>query len=194
MTIKPKRELCAAADTQSGNPCRRRVPCPYHNSDGRRKEGKERSKANRDVLRKKKLIQLRLEGKTVKDSGLGAGYSPRTCEAKIYQIMESPEVKSRIQAHIERANLQIEETIGTLVHQMRFDVADFFPGDELLQRAKLQGISHLIKKIKRRPVVAGFDADQKPIFAYELEIEGYSSQEAAKHLTKVFGQEKLRPT
>jgi hypothetical protein len=53
--------------------------------------------------------------------------------------------------------------------------------------AKRLGISHSIKKIKVRQVVAGFDEDGSPIMGLQHEIEGYSSLEAAKHLTKVFG-------
>ncbi len=54
--------------------------------------------------------------------------------------------------------------IGVLISHMRGDIADFFPEDDLLQQAKNRGISHLIKKVKRRPVVAGFDKDENPIF------------------------------
>jgi hypothetical protein len=74
---------------------------------------------------------------------------------------------------------------------MRGDIADFFPYDELLQRAKRLGISHLITKLKRRPVIAGFDKKGEAIFAFELEIEIHDQKDAAKHLTKVFGQETL---
>jgi hypothetical protein len=89
------------------------------------------------------------------------------------------------------AQFQTEEVIGTIVDHMRFDLAELYPDDPFLQRAKELGVSHLIKKIKRRPVIAGFDQQGAPIMDYETEIEGYGSLEAAKHLTKVFGLEQL---
>jgi len=62
---------------------------------------------------------------------------------------------------------------------------------DFLQRAKQLGISHLIKKVKVRQVVAGFDKDGSPIMGLQHEIEGNSALEAAKHLTKVFGLKDL---
>ena len=58
-------------------------------------------------------------------------------------------------------------------------------------RAKRLGVSHLIKKVRVRQVVAGFDNDGVPIMGLEHEIEGYSSQEACKQLTTVFGLKDL---
>ena len=49
----------------------------------------------------------------------------------------------------------------------------------------------MIKKVKVRQVVAGFDKDGSPIMGLQHEIEGYSALEAAKHLTKVFGLKDL---
>jgi hypothetical protein len=53
------------------------------------------------------------------------------------------------------AALNTNEIIGTLVQQMRFDLADLFPESDFLQRAKELGVSHLIKKVKVRQMVAG---------------------------------------
>lgn len=87
--------------------------------------------------------------------------------------------------------MDVDEITGTLVQHMRFDLADVLPENEILQRAKRLGISHLIKKVKTRQVVCGFDEEGSPIIGWEHEIEGYSAQEAAKQLTKVFGLKNL---
>lgn len=180
--------LCGRPKKTDGKPCKWGKPCPYHDQG----KGKRQAKANKDVTRFQKLALLRLEGKSVKDAAIGAGFSAKTAEGKIYQmIRDSPEYQAAIEAIKKSAHLDTDEIIGTLVEQMRFDLADLFPEDELMQRAKDLGISRQIKKIKRIPTLAGYDEEQKPVFAYTLEIEAYSAQESAKHLTKVFGLEQL---
>jgi hypothetical protein len=163
--------LCGSLDTQTGKPCRRKLPCPYHNDDGSRKSKAVTKRPNRDVLRHEKLLQMRLQGKSLQEAGREAGYSENTLKGKIYDIVESAEYQATIQARIAIAQIQTDEIIGVLVSHMRGDIADFFPEDDFLQEAKKRGISHLIKKVKRRPVVAGFDKDQNPIVAYETELE-----------------------
>jgi hypothetical protein len=89
------------------------------------------------------------------------------------------------------ATLDIAEIIGALVQYMRSDLADCFPDDPLLQRAKRLGISQNIKKLKRRSVLIGYDKGGNPVLAHEIEVELYSALEATKLLTKVFGLENL---
>src|SRR5215213_1504784 len=191
-TTRSKDKLCASTKTKSGKPCRWTRPCPYH---ARGKPGKSPAgrgtKKNRSVVRHEKLLQGVLAGKSVREAGLDAGYSKSTCEGKIYQIMDSPKIKECIRRRVEAAKLETDEIIGALVQYMRFDLADLFPADPLLQRAKELGISQNIKKVKRRPVVAGYDKDENPVLEYELEVEAYNGLDAAKHLTTVFGLQHL---
>jgi hypothetical protein len=142
-------------------------------------------------VRHEKLLQGVLAGKTVREAGLDAGYSKSTCEGKIYQIMQSPTIKECIRARVKAAQLETDEIIGTLVQYMRFDLADLFPDDPLLQRAKQLGISQNIKKIRRRPVLIGYDNGQNPVVDHEIEVEAYNALDAAKQLTTVFGLQHL---
>jgi hypothetical protein len=105
--------------------------------------------------------------------------------------MKTPDMRERFQRIANDASLDTNETIGTLVQQMRFDIADLFPESDFLQRAKHLGVSHLIKKVKVRQVIAGLDKDGAPIMGLQHEIEGYRALEAAKHLTTVFGLKDL---
>lgn len=191
-TTRSKEQLCASTKTKSGKPCRWTRPCPYH---ARGKPGKlpsgQGTKKNRSVVRHEKLLQGVLAGKSVREAGLDAGYSKSTCEGKIYQIMDSPKIKECIRERVEAAKLETDEIIGALVQYMRFDLADLFPADPLLRRAKQLGISRNIRKVKRRPVIAGYDKDENPILEYELEVEAYNGLDAAKHLTTVFGLQHL---
>lgn len=190
-STKPKTtKLCGQKAKSTGKPCRWPRPCPYHDKASR-KRGNKGTKKNRNVLRQEIMIQARIAGKSVVDAGREAGYAESTLQGRIYQIEKSPEYKARIASLIEAADLNTKEIIGTLVSQMRLNMAPLFPGDPFWERAAELGISHLIKKHKRRPVMVGFDKEENPIIDFEEEVEGYSAQDAAKHLTKVFGLEQL---
>lgn len=187
--LKNSEKRCGSNETQSGNPFRYTKPCPYHTAGGAKKAPKKKSVT---ILRLDKLIEERAQGKTLKEAALAAGYSNATASSgKVSQIWNSPHVQARIERLRLSSHIQNDEIVGTLVEQMRCDIAEFFPDDPFLQRAKELGISHLIKKIKRRPVIAGFDKDGAPIRDYVTEIEVHSSFDAAKHLGEFFGLKKL---
>jgi hypothetical protein len=176
-------KLCGSIKTKTGNACKNRVPCPVH-EDGSRKQTHTLNSARRD-----KFAEGVLDGKPVRKAALDAGYSKNTANGRIYQIMDTPDMRERFRSRVKDAGLDVNEITGTLVQHMRGDLADVFPESPVLQRAKEKGISHLIKKVKARQIVAGIDEDGSPIMGWEHEIEMYSAQEAAKHLTKVFGLE-----
>lgn len=98
-------------------------------------------------------------------------------------------IQERIQQRIEDAKVQTNEVIGTLASHMRADMADILPDNEVLQEAKLAGLSHLIKKMK---TTERFTKDGERIVTHEFEM--YSAQEAAKQLCAVFGLNKLPAT
>ena len=124
---------------------------------GQRKPGKL------DAAQRDNLVKGVLAGKDVRSAALDAGYSEATAQGRIHQIIKTPDMRERFQRIANDAALDTSEIIGTLVQQIRFDLADLFPESDFLQRAKRLGISHLIKKIKVRQVVAGFDKDGSPI-------------------------------
>lgn len=98
-------------------------------------------------------------------------------------------IQERIEARIAEAKVQTNEVIGTLASHMRADLADVLPEDEILQKAKEAGVSHLIKKLKvtRRTIPV---KDGEPIEQVTHEFEMYSAQEAAKSLCNVLGLNK----
>lgn len=95
-------------------------------------------------------------------------------------------IQGRIQERLEDSKLQTNEVIGTLASQMRADMADILPDNEILQQAKESGLSHLIKKMK---TTERFTKDGERVVTHEFEM--YSAQEAAKQLCSVFGLNKL---
>jgi len=112
-----------------------------------------------DSEQRDELVKGVLAGKDVRSAALDAGYSEATAQGRIYQIIKTSDMRERFQRIANDAAVNTNEIIGTLVQQMRFDIADIFPESDFLQRAKQLGISHLIKKVKVRQVVAGFDKD-----------------------------------
>ena len=158
-------KLCDSRKTISGHPRRNHVPCSRHSlkAVGQRKLGKL------DAAQRDNFVKGVLAGKDVRSAALDAGYSEATVEGRIYQIIKTPDMRERFQRIANDAALNTNEIIGTLVQQMPFDIADLFPESDFLQRGKPLGISHLIKEVKVRQVVVGFDKDGSPIMGLQHE-------------------------
>lgn len=184
----PKTKRCGKP-TKAGTPCKWPSPCPTHE---RERWAKAKGKKELAAIRMEKLIKLRLQGKPVSKAAKSAGYPDSVCKGKIYQIIDTPEYKEAIERHIKLSRIDTNEIIGRSVGSMRMDLADLFPDDEVLQRAKRLGISQNIKKVKRRLIIVGFDPeDSRPIYGQDLEVECYSAQEDRKMLADVFGLKQL---
>jgi phage terminase small subunit len=106
------------------------------------------------------------------------------------QNLEKLRIRERIQARIEDAKVETNEVIGTLASHMRGDLADVVPEDEILQRAKEAGVSHLIKKLKVTTRYISNGPGKEPDKEVKHEFEMYSAQEAAKSLCGVLGLNK----
>lgn len=78
------------------------------------------------------------------------------------------------------ADITAAEVIGTLVSQMRADIADIFPDNPVLRKASAAGVSHLIKKLK---VTTRKNGDE------HIEIELVDSNKAAVQLSKLMALE-----
>ena len=88
------------------------------------------------------------------------GYSEATAQGRIYQIIKTPDMRERFQRIANDAALNTNEIIGTLVQQMRFDLADVFPESDFLQPAKRPRTENLTKP----HIVTGLDCYQKLTF------------------------------
>lgn len=141
------------------------------------------------TLRQEKLIEGVLQGKSKRQAALDAGYAETTANVDVYAMLEKPWMKARIAERIAESQIDSNEIIGTLVSHMRADLADIYPDDEILQAAKAAGVSHLIKKIRRRERFIPNGSGREPDREVTTEIEVHDSQSAAKHLASVFGLE-----
>jgi hypothetical protein len=144
-----------------------------------KKQAGKAKKVRKPSLREEKLIEGVLQGKSKRRAALDAGYSENTANVKVYAMLEKDRIQARIAERIKESQINTNEIIGTLVSHMRGDIADICPGDALLEQAKANGVSHLIKKITYDPA-GGIKS-----------VEIHDSQSAAKSLATIHGLEKV---
>jgi hypothetical protein len=111
-------------------------------------------------------------------------------------IVNRPEIKLLIeqrQAQLSAvAMASAGEVVSILLQQARGNIADLMPDEPLLVEARKNGVSGLIKKIKIKETVRMVqseesDGEEEEVIDRHIEIETYSSQEAANTLVRVFG-------
>lgn len=120
-----------------------------------------------------------------------AGITGRTA----HRIIARPEVKALIEERQAELSAVVmastTEVVGILMRQARGDIADIMPNEPLLQEAKKNGLSRLIKKIKiKETVKLGESADgeeAEQLIERNIELEMYSAQAASQTLVKVYG-------
>lgn len=136
-------------------------------------------------VRQEKFVEGILQGKSGAQAVRDAGYktkNPRDTAAKIHT---NSYIQERIKARVAESGVESNEVIGTLASQMRADLSDILPEDEILKRARENSVSHLIKKLK---VKTYHTKSGNKVITHELEM--YSAQEAAKQLCNVMGLNK----
>jgi hypothetical protein len=79
-----------------------------------------------------------------------AGYSEKTAKGTIYRLIKSSGIQNNAQPVVKPIEISREEIIGTLIGQMRGDLAWVLPQSPITKRASELGISHLVKKLKTK--------------------------------------------
>jgi len=151
------------------------------------------------------MIRGILQGKTAAQAARDAGYSEKSAKGTIYRLLKSTEIKEKsyegfksirprkeIEESSKSVSLNTDEIIGTLVTQMRGDLAFILPESPFLKRASERGVSHLIKRLKIKNTVIPRE-DGILIQEEIIGIEVYSSLQAATLLCKIFGLKNLPP-
>jgi len=144
-------------------------------------------------LRAAKFVEALIEGGNATDAAASVTDSTNRSYLKVqgHRLMNDPYVKEMIEERIAQSNVSTQEIIGTLVSHMRGDLADIFPDDPVLKAARKRGVSHLIKKLERKEHFIVREEGEEPIREVVTKIEIHNAHSAAKHLTNVFGLEKL---
>ena len=196
-TLHAKGTICGA-QTKTGTICHQTIlPCARHTAGPQRKPKKWSA-------RRQLMVRGILHGKSAAQAARDAGYSEKSAKGTIYRLIKSPETKRKINEDLKRArlndkkvekgfesiSLNTDEFIGTLVGQMRGDLAFVLPESPLLRRASKLGVSQSIKRLKTKTRLIP-QPDGLVIQEEIVDIELYSSQRAAIELCKIFGLKNL---
>jgi phage terminase small subunit len=154
------------------------------------KKGKKGArKARTPTLRQRLKDEGVLQGKSLRQAALDAGYAPSTANSNIYKEQEKARTQTRIDVRIKEAQIDTNEVIGTLVSHMRADLADICPKDAFLKAARENGVSHLIKEleiservIKGESLTEG-DERAEDVLERKYKIKVHDAQSAAKQLS-----------
>jgi len=128
------------------------------------------------------------------EAARAAGYkgNDQTLAQVAHENLRNPEIASRVRARIEGLAASANEVLFILGDHLRGSIADFegcFKEDGAfdLAKAKEKGVAHLVKKLRSvtRSIPRG--KDEAPIRETTVEIELYSSQDAAAKLIPVLG-------
>jgi len=114
-----------------------------------------------------------------------AGYAGdnNTLRAIASENLTKPNIRGRIRERVAEAKVEADEVIGTLVSQMRADIAEILPDNPIVAAASARGVSHWIKKL----MVKEYYDKRKDAVVKETTIELHSSQAAAKQLCTIMG-------
>jgi len=129
-------------------------------------------------------------GKRAK-AAIAAGYSPKGARQTAHRLLTNVDVQERIQRAKQRAGITPEVVSGVLAQQLLGDVADLLDdnGEFDYELAKHRGVTGQIKKLKIKTSQSSMvDKQGEPLWrAKTVDLELYSSQEAAKILVGTLG-------
>jgi hypothetical protein len=165
---------------------------------------KKKTPKHRKDPRVKQVIKHMAEGMGLMEAGLAAGFSEKHMRSQIYKPAtggQSPadyikqQVARRMANARERAAVHTDTITGSLVEIMTASPADILPENEILKRAKENGVDHLIKKIVITPVRVGTRSRKNangsvttsPVVRDRIDLEMYSRLDAIGQLRDNFG-------
>jgi hypothetical protein len=123
-------------------------------------------------------------GNNGKRAAEAAGYAKgHAAETEASRLLRNAEIQERVRARVAESRVQTDEVIGTLVSQMRADIAEILPDNPIVAAASARGVSHWIKKL----IVKEYYDKRKDAVVKETTIELHSSQAAAKQLCTIMG-------
>lgn len=154
------------------------------------KDAKEKPlKPNRDAFAQNYVANGGNGKKAAEEAGFAPGAS---AEVTASRLLRNAKVQERIRELEQASHVSTSEVVGTLASHMRGDVTDVLPeGDELRERLKGSGVSHLIRKLKVTTRFISNGVGKPPDREVTHEFEFYDAQSAARTLGKYKGLEQL---
>jgi phage terminase small subunit len=118
----------------------------------------------------------------------GAGGASAAVAAS--RLLKNDKVRERIIELEAASHVSTSEVVGTLASHMRGDVTDALPeGDELRERLKGAGVSHLVRRLKVTTRYVSNGPGREPDKEVTYDFEFYDAQAAARTLGRYKGLE-----
>jgi len=151
-------------------------------------------------MRKRKLTQKQAltiegvaQGKSLYKAALDAGYAPTTAKVNIYKPLENTRILEAVEKRRGEAlrNAQIDTAVivGSLAEIATASLGDVLDenGEFDLEKARENGVDHLIKKLRVRTRYYSNGPGKEPDKEVTHEFEMYSRLEALNQLRDNFG-------
>lgn len=121
-------------------------------------------------------------------AAIAAGYSEATAYSQGPRLLKNVEIKAAIDAYMDAGAMGPKEVLFRLTEHARGDIGDLW--DETLgginwTATRAQGLTHLIKKVKRKTTYRTIGGET--IETVEEDIELYDAQHAQELLGKAHG-------
>ncbi len=124
--------------------------------------------------------------KAAEDAGFAPGAGAAVTASR---LLRNAKVLERIKELSSHSNVRVPEIVGTLASHMRADMADFFPDNAVVKRAREMGVSHLIREIEIDERLIPSLTSAEPIRLVRTKLKLHDSQRAAQVLGKYKGLE-----
>lgn len=126
-------------------------------------------------------------------AAIRAGYSEKTAYSIGSRLLKNVEIFGEVERRLEERRATANESLDLLTQHQRGDIGDFLDVSGMgfaldLQKAKAEGKTRLIKKLKQKTTIFSGKSEEDDREVHELEIELYDAQAAADKLLKVFGK------
>lgn len=147
----------------------------------------------------KQVIKNMMKGMSLTEAGLAAGYSDNYMRHSVYQYGTADYIKAQVARRMTdaraKAAIHTDAIVGSLVEIMQASPADILPDHPVLQKAKENGVDHLIKKLSITPIKIGERSRKNkdgsvttsPVIREKVDLEMYSRLDAISQLRDNFG-------
>ncbi len=163
-----------------------------------RKPGVRKAVVAKSINRAKKAVAGMLEGKTMEQAAVDAGFSRQHARKHLYSTPTGKwireEASRRMNEAMSKAAVHTDAITGSLVEVMLASPADILPDHPILVRARQNGVDHLIKKITITPIKLGMKDSvrrgkvvSEPVIGERIDLEMYSRLDAISQLRDNFG-------
>lgn len=147
----------------------------------------------------KQVIKNMLSGMTLNDAGLAAGYSENYMRSSVYNYGTADYIKAQVARRMTdaraKAAIHTDSIVGSLVEIMQASPADILPDHPVLQKAKENGVDHLIRELSITPIRVGERTRKNkdgtvttsPVIREKIDLKMYSRLDAIAQLRDNFG-------